>query len=204
MKIKKDADYFELLSKMVACTHEAARKLHELVVVYDQVPERCGEIHDIEHACDDLLHILLKRLNAAFITPIDREDLLAIGKGIDDITDAIEDAANAFDMLCVDTIRPGAVEMAELILQAMEALVKAVGEFDQFKNSQKLSTYIVEVNSIEAKGDTLHRHLVKDLFHRGDPLTILQWKEIFDIMEQVLDAGEEVADLLEAMAMKNR
>ena len=63
MKIKKDADYFELLSKMVACTHEAARKLHELVVVYDQVPERCGEIHDIEHACDDLLHILLKTVS---------------------------------------------------------------------------------------------------------------------------------------------
>ncbi len=205
MALKQDINYFEVFNRMADCTKLAAEKLLDMLRNYTDVAAKADAVHDVEHSCDGLFHEMRTELNRAFITPIDREDIMQIADGIDSITDAIEDVANLFDMLSISAVLPEAVTMAELIVRATDALAVAVKEFQQYKNSKKLGSLLIEVNHLEEEGDRLHRGVIKALYRNAslDVLTIVKWKEIFDMEESVLDACEDVADMLEGLAIKN-
>ena len=203
---KKEPNYFEILHQMAECSYRAATQLGEMMHHYTDVTKKADLVHNTEHECDNLLHKLVHELNAAFITPIDREDLIAIGNGIDTITDTIEDVANLFDMLSIPQVEKTALEMSELSVSICKALADAVKEFEVFRNSKKLSNLVIEVNRLEEQGDVLHRSTMKALFSDSDRsfLDIMKWKEVYDTLERVYDACEDVADVLEGTAVKNR
>ena len=203
---RKETNYFEILCKMAECSHKAASQLSEMMHNYTNVTKKADEIHATEHEGDTLLHELVRALNIAFITPIDREDLIEIGNYIDSITDSIEDVANLFDMYSIHRVERPALEMAELAKSITQALLDAVKEFEHFRSSKKLNSLVVEVNRMEEKGDVLHRTTMKALFSKGDksPLDIIKWKDIYDNMERIYDTCEDVADALEGIAIKNR
>lgn len=202
---KKETNYFDILNQMVNCSYRAAVQLDEMMHNFTNVAKKAEDVHAIEHEADLLLHGLIKQLNSAFITPIDREDLLSVGNSIDSITDSIEDVANSFDMLSIKVVQEPALEMAALAKSTCLALVEAVKEFEVFRNSKKLNAHVIEVNRLEEKGDALYRSTVKALYNSDMPvLEIIKWKEIYDYMEKIFDLCEDVADMLEATAMKNR
>lgn len=203
---KKETNYFQILYEMARYSCEAAEKLDEMINNYVDVSEKAKAIHDIEHKADSLLHDLVRKLNSAFITPIDREDLLAIGNNIDSITDSIEDVANLFDMLSIKSVGEEAKEMTALVKTICQALAEAVKEFEMFLNSKKLANLVIEVNRLEEKGDGLYRTNMKALFNNVHItiLDIVKWKEIYDFIENIYDKCEDVADLIESAAIKNR
>ncbi|HHY83381.1 MAG TPA: DUF47 domain-containing protein [Clostridiales bacterium] len=203
---RKETNYFEILYKMAECSHRAAIQLNEMMHNYTDIARKAEEIHATEHEADNLLHELVRALNTAFITPIDREDLIEIGNYIDSITDSIEDVANLFDMYSIQRVEKPALDMSELAKSITKALLDAVREFELFRNSKKLNSLVVEVNRMEEKGDVLHRTTMKALFSKGDksPLDIIKWKDIYDNMERIYDTCEDVADALEGIAIKNR
>ena len=203
---KKETNYFATLNAMVDCSVRAAIQLNEMLNDYTNVTSKAEAIHAVEHEGDKLLHGLIRELNSAFITPIDREDLLHVGNMIDSITDAIEDVANMFDMLSIRKVEKEAFAMSEVMVDACKALAEAVKEFEMFRNSKKLSGLVIEVNHLEEKGDALYRSTMKKLFNNTGMtvLDVVKWKEIYDYMERVLDSCEDVADLLESAALKNR
>lgn len=205
LRKKAEFNYFEQLTNMVRCSLRAAQKLHDLMQDFTHITEKADAIHDIEHEGDGMLHDLVHALNTSFVTPIDREDLLSIGSGVDTITDLIEDVANLFDMLSIDTMQPEAKAMAQMIVRCCEALVVVTGEFHLFKQSKKLTGMVIDVNHLEEEGDRLHRRVIKQLYANKsmDTLDIIKWKELYDAMEEVLDACEDVADTLEGLAVKN-
>ncbi len=202
----REINYFHSFKQMIDCTCRCADGLEDMIRNFENVHDKAERIHDIEHECDKLLHDMVKALAIAFITPIDREDLIAIGNGIDTITDAVEDVANSFDMLSIEQVHEDAAEFVGLVCQACRALQITIAEFEQFKRSTKLLDYIIEVNQIEAQGDLLYKKIVKSLFESKDRsvLDIVKWKEIYDMMEEILDACEDVADALEGLAAKNK
>jgi len=203
---KKETNYFATLNAMADCSVRAAVQLDEMLHNYTNVAGKADAVHAVEHEGDKLLHGLIRELNSAFITPIDREDLLHVGNMIDSITDAIEDVANMFDMLSIHKVEKEALAMSEVMVAACKALAEAVKEFEMFRNSKKLTSVVIEVNRLEEKGDTLYRNTMKSLFNNTGMtvLDVVKWKEIYDYMERVLDACEDVADLLESAALKNR
>jgi len=203
---KKDTNYFELLNSMAECTSRAAEQLDEMLHNYTDVAAKAEAVHGTEHECDNYLHRLVRELNRAFITPIDREDLLQIGSMIDTITDAIEDVANSFEMLSIRKVEKPALDMSELIKAVCTALSKAVKEFEHFRSSKKLSEYVIEVNHLEEQADVLYRSTIKALYNNTHMtvLDVIKWKEIYDYMERIFDACEDVANLLEGTAIKNR
>ena len=205
MARNKEMNYFEVFNNMAVCTLEAAKKLEDMLGNYSDVGAKADAIHDIEHRSDNLFHEMTRELNRAFITPIDREDILQIADGIDSITDAIEDVSNLFDMLSIDVVEPEAFDMAKLIIRGAEALLEAIREFHQYKQPKKLTQLIIEVNHVEEEGDRVHRRVIRALYQSKtlDVLTIVKWKEIYDMMETVLDSCEDVADMLEGLAIKN-
>ncbi len=204
MARKTEMNYFDVLIAAVAYSHKAAVALHDLLSNYTDVTEKAAAIHDLEHRADDECHRLIDALHIAFITPIDREDLFALSKSIDDITDHIEDVANRFDMFNITEVRPEAIQMSEMIERATRVLHDALVEFKALKRSKHVHELIKDVNTIEEEGDRLYRRIVRQLFTQPEKeIDIIKWKDIYDDMENVLDACEDVANTCEGVLMKN-
>lgn len=200
----KHYNYFDKFIQQMSLCKKAARQLMNMIENYTNVSVHAEEIHDTEHEADILLHEIMSELNRSFITPIDREDIVGLVNELDDITDAIEDVANLFDMLGITQVRDEALEMVKLILTGCEALYDAIVEFSHFKSSKNLNELIIKVNQAEEDGDRRHRSVIKAMYqNEKDPISLMKWKEIFDTMENVLDDCENVADLLEGLVIKN-
>ena len=201
---KKEYNYFDQFVSQVTLCKKAAGQLSDMLADYTDVFAKANAIHDTEHEADMVLHEISRELNKSFITPIDREDIIDLAMQTDDIADSIEDVANLFDMMGIEEIKPEAKAMVKLILTGCEKLCEAVEEFAHFKVSKKLNDLIIEVNHIEEEGDRVHRGFIKALYKdEKDPITLMKWKEILDSMEKVLDDCEDVADLLDGLAIKN-
>jgi len=204
----KEKDYFEMFVKSVEFNCAIAEQLNALVSRYESVTDMKMEVdalHKIEHSADEHFHVLYENLNKAFITPIEREDILLLAQAIDDVSDSIEDVGYALYYLNITKLRPGLAAFVELICKSCEALKVALVEFKKFKKSKVLSDKIMEVNFVEEDGDKLYYELLRSLFSEpsGDALDVIKWREVYDKLEICLDACENVADILEGIVLKN-
>ena len=178
--------------------------LEELMVNYVSVNDKIKQIEEIEHECDQNVHNILKQLNKSFITPIDREDIHAIAKEMDNITDAIESTAHRFRMFNVNSIKEDAKKVASLIVQCTKELTGVMEEMKNMKTSTELEKKIIEVNRIENVGDEIYRDAIAQLFvAEKDAIEVVKWKEIYEYLENTLDACEDVANLVEGVVMKH-
>ena len=200
----KEGIFFDLFVATAEDTCIAAKMLEELMENYTNINEKINAIEEIEHKCDGHVHKMLEHLNRSFITPIDREDIYLIAKELDNITDAIESTAHRFRMFNVKGIKDDAIRLAKLITQCTEELVDVMSELKKMKTSKKLSEKIIKVNSIENEGDDIFRSAMQSLFvSENDALEVIKWKEIYEYLENTLDACEDVANIVEGVAMKN-
>ena len=147
---------------------------------------------------------LTNQLYDAFITPIDRENILIISECLDDIIDGINSMTYLLENLVVTTIRPETQTFSAFVSRAAKGVHLAMIEFPKFKNSKKLKQLIVEVNEIESEGDLLYSRLKKQLFsEEKDLLEIIKWKEIYDCFESIINDTERVVDIIDGMIIKN-
>jgi predicted phosphate transport protein (TIGR00153 family) len=200
----KEEVFFDLFVDTAKNTCRSAEMLEELMVNYVNVNEKIEAIEEIEHECDQHVHDILKQLNKSFITPIDREDIHAIAKEMDNITDAIESTAHRFKMFNVTSIKDDAKKVATLIVQCTKELTGIMAEMKNMKTSTELEKKIIEVNRIENVGDEIYRGGIAQLFvSEKDAIEVVKWKEIYEYLENTLDACEDVANLVEGVVMKN-
>lgn len=201
---RKEEIFFDLFVETAEMACQAAKKLNDLIKNYTDIDAKISEIQQIEHNCDLKVHEIVERLNKSFITPIDREDINEIAKELDNITDAIEDTAHRFRMFNIKTIKDDAIKMSDLIVSCTEELKCVMQELKHMKTSKLLNTKIIEVNRIENVGDCVYREVMTTLFANGDDtLDILKWKEIYEFLENSLDACEDVANTVEGVVMKH-
>lgn len=204
MPRRREDDYFDMFVNAISYTCKAAQMLEDLLKNYNDVEKKVNQIHSVENEADRQYHLLVEQLNHAFITPIEREDILAISQSIDNITDKIEDVGYRFTMFNVEHVQPEASAFLHLIVKCSDVLKDALYEFKNFKKSKTLTEKIIEVNHIEEEGDHLYKNSMHTLFVSGmEPLEIIKWKEIYETMENCLDCCEDVADLMESVVMKN-
>jgi len=204
----KENDYFEMFVKSVEFNCEISAQLHTLAKNYDKVAdmeEQVRLLHTIEHNADIHFHTIYEHLNREFITPIEREDILMLAQAIDNVSDSIEDVGYALYYLNVKTLKPEFLPFVQLVEKSCSALKVAIEEFKKFKKSKVLSDMILEVNNVEEEGDKMYYKRLHDLFagDTSDLLDVLKWREIYDKLEQCLDACENVADILEGIVLKN-
>lgn len=201
---RKEEIFFDLFVDTAEMACIAAKKLHDLIHNYTDVDNKIDAIQQIEHDCDMKVHDIVQQLNRSFITPIDREDINEIAKELDNITDAIEDTAHRFRMFDIKSIRDDAKKLAELIVEGTDELKIVMLEMKNMRTSKLLCPKIIEVNRIENEGDVLYRSAMSSLFTSGmDGLEILKWKEIYEFLENSLDACEDVANTVEGVVMKH-
>ena len=200
----KEEIFYTLFVETAVSTCKAAEMLKDLMNNYTDVEQKIKAIEETEHDCDKHVHKILEQLNKSFITPIDREDIYLIAKEIDNITDAIEATAHRFHMLNVTSMREDAKKMAELIVECTQELKSVFEELKNMKNSKILKNKIIEVNRIEDDGDTLFRNAMTQLFvSEKDAVEVIKWKDIYEYLENTLDACEDVANIVEGVVMKH-
>jgi uncharacterized protein len=178
-----------------------AVKLEEMLAPQSPVWDKADEIKEVEHKCDFLTHEIIQRLNRTFVTPLDREDIHALARSLDDVMDAIDAAASLVRMYRLESVRFGARELAGMITTSTDQVGLALNALEHKKG---LITHAIEINRLENEADRMHHLAVSRLFdEERDPLLVMKWKETFDFLEDATDRCEDVANVLEGVVVKH-
>ncbi len=197
-----DHEFFVMFEKASQNIHEGAEILKDLLDNFVDVKEKARQIEEVEHRGDTITHDIIKKLNTTFITPIDREDILALSSSLDDIIDLIHAAATRITLYKIVESTPQAKELGFLILKSVRELNKGISLMGNKMN--EVYDHCVEVNSMENEADRVCRDAIAYLFeHEKDPIAILKWKEIYETLETATDRCEDAANVLEGVALKN-
>jgi predicted phosphate transport protein (TIGR00153 family) len=178
-----------------------SRLLEEMLAPDHPVWDKAEEIKEVEHKCDFLTHEIIQRLNRTFVTPLDREDIHALARSLDDVMDAIDASATLVRLYRLDRVRAGARELGVIISSCTSQVRLAL---DALERAKGLTTHAVEINRLENEADRVHQHAVSRLFdEERDPLTVMKWKETLDFLEDATDRCEDVANVLEGVMVKH-
>jgi predicted phosphate transport protein (TIGR00153 family) len=201
--VPQKKEFFGLFDRASANAVEIAGRLIELLDAFPGGQEETlREIKELEHVGDRLTHEVVDLLNRTFVTPFDRDDMYRLAGALDDICDHVDEAAGDIVGYGVNEIREPARRQAEVIQRAATKLHEAVQRLEGFRDS---SRQLIELRELEDEGDRIARAAVSALFRGGgDPLEIIRWKDVYERLEEAVDACENAADILEAILVKNR
>jgi uncharacterized protein len=178
-----------------------SRLLEQMLEPAHPIWNKADEIKEVEHKCDFLTHGIIQRLNRTFVTPLDREDIHALARSLDDVMDSIDAAATLVRLYRLDTVRFGARELAQIITASTHQVRLALDALEKHKG---ILGHAVEINRLENEADRIHQQAVSKLFDdEHDPLTVMKWKEALDFLEDATDRCEDVANVLEGVMVKH-
>jgi predicted phosphate transport protein (TIGR00153 family) len=203
---KKQFDYFGALEHLAKNAHQAAELLEMLTVDYslETLENQAKQIHQLEHEADAIVRSILSELYVSFITPIDREDIVEITERLDDVLDTINSIAYLLGSLVVTELNENVLVFITYAVEATAGVLTATKEFAKFKNSKTLHAMIDEVSAIEGKADKLYSDSLKELFTvEQNPIEVIKWKNVYDKLEELLNASEAVVDVISGLVIKN-
>jgi uncharacterized protein len=199
--LPRDPKFFELFIADGDNLEAAARALNEMVEQYDRLDERVAAIQALEKRGDEIDREVTRKLEDAFVTPFDREDIHQLASGLDDILDGVEAVADMFVLHHIKEPLPEMRQQADVLASAAEELHQAMGHLRSLRG---LEPHWVEINRLENEGDRVYRKTVAALFS-GDykAMDVLKWKDIVDQLEGAIDGCEDVANTLESIVLKH-
>ena len=202
--LPRDERFFELFTSVATMNVEAARTLRELFLAPAEKRTYLVEtIKRLEHQADQVTHELVTRLDRSFITPLDREDIHLLASRLDDVLDRIDGTARRSAIFRVEKPPEGIMVLADVIARATEQLLVAVKVLENAKPGVVIKACI-EVKKLEEEGDSAYSEWLGRLFDdERDQIALVKWKEIYDTMEKTLDQAEDVANVLESIAIKH-
>lgn len=199
--IPREQRFYSDFGAMADQLRSGAKLLEQMFASEPPIADKAHEIKEVEHKCDFLTHEIIKRLNQTFVTPMDREDIHALARTLDDVLDAIDNAAALVPLYHVKTVRPGVRDMTRIIALSCDEVRKAV---EALERKTGVLECTVEINRLENEADRIHQGAVGLLFEEEkDPIAVLKWKEILDLLESATDRCEDVANLLENIVVKH-
>jgi predicted phosphate transport protein (TIGR00153 family) len=199
--LPRDREFFDLFEEAGVNIQRAAELLETMLRDYPEKRELARDILICEQHGDRITHDIVQRLNNTFVTPIDREDILALASALDDIVDYIEEVADFLGLYKIEATMDDAQKLAGVLLGATRQIAEAMPRLRGFKD---VSHYTVEINRLENDGDRIQREALASLFADGiDPMVVIRWKDIYERLEEAIDATEKVAYTLEGIVLKN-
>ena len=201
--LPRENRFFELFEESAQNMVKASQVLKEMLNTWEFVGERVAEITELEHVGDTITHQIMAQLNRTFVTPFDREDIALLAHTLDDVTDFIHAAADAMLTYKVERPTEKARELVDNVFQAVEEVERAVFEIRGRIDRDRLLRRCVEINRLEDVGDKLFRSAMAELFADStDFAHVIKWREIYMHMESATDRCEDVANVLEGIALK--
>jgi predicted phosphate transport protein (TIGR00153 family) len=201
----KSDDFFSDFEAQAAAVVEGVVLLKALLDDFTDVPAKCQAIKDVEHRADDITHRAFERLHTQFITPFDRSEIHRLLSRIDDVLDLADAAAERLGLYDLDSVLPESRELCAVLVEQSRKMEEAVKGLRNMKKDPKtILAACQEMNKLENQADTLTRKTMAKLFKRGnDPLTVMKWKEIIDLIEDATDRAEDVANVIEGVVLEH-
>jgi uncharacterized protein Yka (UPF0111/DUF47 family) len=185
--VPKTTEFYDFFTRAGENLLATARLAEQRFREFPETSVDHEQVKDLENQGDELTREIIDLLNTQYITPFDREDIYELAKVIDDVVDYIEHASELLDLYQVDSRMEQSVEQCRVLVEMAEHLSKALAE-----------------QRLEDEGDRIERTAVAALFREDvDPLTVIRWKDIFEALEDAVDACETAADLVGNIVVKN-
>jgi uncharacterized protein len=200
----RDTNFYDLFERGVSKVYEGVQLLGDLVKDFTNVPLKAKRIKDVEHEADLITHETMEKLNKTFVTPLDREDIHDLISSLDNILDHVEAAADKFSLYRIAEVKPDAVLLTDILSHAVREVQTTIGQIRHLKGANSVLKHCIEINRIENEGDFVYRSAIAKLFEKGDdPLEVIKWKEVYESIENAIDSCEDVANVIEGVALKN-
>lgn len=202
--LPREEKFFDLFDQVAEKVVLAAEGLEQALMDYGHLAETCERVRTLEHEADRLVHEIMDRLNKTFVTPLDREDILSLAHVMDDVLDFAESSIDRMLLYGIKGPVPYSLEMAQVLVRGAQQIRQGVTGLRDFSDLHGILDPCVRINELENQGDLLNRQALRDLFTGNhDAVTIIKWREIYDHLETAIDRCEDVADVLESIAVKN-
>lgn len=200
--IPREEEYFALFTQIAGKIQEAATALVDMLHASSEDFEKhAWRIKDLEHGCDEITHKITTKLNKSFITPFDREDIYTLSVALDDVCDYIDAAARAMIMYNVEQVSEHSKQLARVIQGLAMEIHSAV---ILLKEPNGINQHIVEIHRLENEADDIYFRAIGELFQKEtDPINLIKWKELYEIMENATDRCESVANIIEQVILKH-
>ena len=197
----RDREFFDLFEEAARNVVHGADLLDQMLAHFPESANLARDIVICEQEGDRIAHDIHHKLNSTFVTPIDREDILELTSDMDDIIDLIDEVADFLGLYKIEAPMEQSQRLAHVLLQAARQISEAMPRLRSFG---AISHYTVEIHRLENEGDRISRDAIASLFEAGiDPLVVIRWKDIFERLEEAIDACEHVANTLEGIVIKN-
>ena len=203
--LPREDRFFFLLHQSTLNIQEVARRFQDLMENFENVSERVREIKELEEFGDQIIHDVTHSLHRTFVTPLDREDIMALAGRLDDVIDAIDEAAQYTLEYRIEGPTEYARHLSTIIVACADELEKAVSLLSTRGSKLKeILPMAVEINRLENEADQVASRAMGDLFSNGyDVMQILKWRDIYNDMEEATDRAEDAADVLEGIVLKH-
>lgn len=199
--IPREEKFFEDFEAMAVELRKGAGLLAEMLAPEHPVWEKAPAIKLVEHRCDEISSDVLLRLQKTFVTPIDREDIHALACALDDVIDDIDASADMLRLYRIEHVRPAARELSLAIVSACDEVHRGIVALGR---QQDVRGAVREISNIENRADGAYTTGVGQLFEEEkDPIQVIKWKEILDMLEGATDRCKDVAKVLEAVYVKH-
>ena len=199
----KKVDFFEIIDRAVDNLARATDTLVDMFTNPQNFRTKVKEIYEFEQEGDILTHDIMKELNKTFLTPIDREDIHELAARIDDVLDLIWSSVDRMMVYKIDAPTPEAVSIAEDLQTTAGILKKAMREM-KTKTYSHVQDLCIEINRIENRIDRKYRDALGNLVNTpNDPVHIIKWKDIYQLLEDASDRCEDIANILEGIVLKH-
>ena len=166
------------------------------------VAERNSKIKDLEHEGDQIAHKLFTLLAQTFVTPLDREDISRLASAIDEVLNYTDGTADRFVLFKIKEPTPYMLELAKILLSASQEIYLLMTQIRKLKNANELVERCRAIKRYEHEGDKIYRTAIAELFETDNAIKIIKLKEIYETLEGSLDRCQEVADIVEDIALK--
>ncbi|AIQ62397.1 putative pit accessory protein [compost metagenome] len=203
MKLRKKDIFFETLENMADTIVQAADYFAQHLSDLSDLEQFAGEMKKYESQCDTFTHTVITELNKTFITPLERDDIMALITSMDDVIDGLDSSATRFYMYNMTETDEYITQFAEILRQSAYEIQKAVHLLSQ-KKLLAIREHTIRLNDLENQGDEVLRHCTKALFDQvKDPIELIKRKELYERLETTTDKCEDVANMLESIIMRN-
>ncbi|SEM78215.1 hypothetical protein SAMN05444354_1234 [Stigmatella aurantiaca] len=200
----KSDEFFDAFDAQCAVTVEGAKMLHALLTDYRDVAARVQALREVEHRGDDVTHAAFNRLHKEFITPFDRAQIHTLLSRIDDVLDLTNAAAARLHYYEIETSQPDAAELARLLVLSAEKVQEVVAALRLIKKPEQILAGCKDIKRLETQTDEALRAGMSRLFKSGlDTLTIIKWKEVYDLIETATDKCNGVANVIEGVVLEH-
>jgi predicted phosphate transport protein (TIGR00153 family) len=202
--LPREQKFFDLFEQGAENIIKASRALKEMLDKWQFIDSCVAEITELEHEGDSITHQIISMLHRTFVTPFDREDIALLAHTMDDVLDFIHASADSMFIYKIKEPTQRARELADVIVLEAAEVGKAVGSLRHKKEFKQMMDRCVEINRLENAADRIYRAAIGELFDTTtDIAELIKWREIYEHMESATDRCEDVADVLEGVALKN-